>query len=284
MAQIGYEKFVLYNNSTGFAEQFNAVLFGYSETSYHIMGARFMAFDEEGKIDYDLWESNANWNVIRPSSIKTINDAEEIAKNDINYDDAYCHSLNNAPNETRNILEEYLSLKNGLYIPRFNSSIHFNSPECGLTLVRYINGFATNESIKVDDEITKSAAQFTENDLKRLPDLSYAMDDIIRLFEAGEIMPPHIEDIAGAKLIGYGVFGWYSKTKNGVVGIVRVNWKYSDNKHDDAYFVIEYGSSVCREIDRDSLLSLLGDYESTYIYSGEYKNYGKSEFWIYAVH
>jgi hypothetical protein len=47
--------------------------------------------------------------------------------------------------------------------------------------------------------------------------------------------------------------------------------------------VIEYGSSVCREIDRDSLLSLLGDYESTYIYSGEYKNYGKSEFWIYAV-
>ncbi len=284
MAQIGYEKFVLYNKTTGFAEQFNAVLFGYSETSYHIMGARFMAFDEEGNIDYNLWESDENWNVTKPSSIKTINDAEKAAKNDTDYVDAYCHSINNAPDKTKKLLEEYLSLEKGLYVPRFNSSIHFNSPECSLTLVRYVNGFATNESIRVDDEITRTAAQFTENDLKYLPDLASAMDDIISMFEAGEIMPPHIEDVDGAELIGYGVFGWYAKTENGVVGIVRVNWKYSDNKHDDAYYVIEYGNSVCREIDRDSLLSLLGEYESTYIYSGEYKNYGKLEFWIYTVH
>ena len=44
---------------------------------------------------------------------------------------------------------------------------------------------------------------------------------------------------------------------------------------DDAYYIIEYGSDVCKPIERDALLEKIGEYEKTYIYRGKYDGNGK---------
>ena len=69
------------------------------------------------------------------------------------------------------------------------------------------------------------------------------------------------------------VFGWYAKTENHVIGIVRVTWCFYTETYQnyyDAYYIIEYGSDECKAIDRDTLLELLGDHESTYVYMAEF--------------
>lgn len=98
-------------------------------------------------------------------------------------------------------------------------------------------------------------------------------------FENGEITPPHIRDHGELENTVNGIFGWYAKTDRGVIGIVRVTWCYVSDKYDlhfdDAYYIIEQGSDLCRAVDRDDLLEILGDFEKTYIYTGEYNEYGK---------
>ena len=67
--------------------------------------------------------------------------------------------------------------------------------------------------------------------------------------------------------------------------MVRVSWYYydADSSHyydhryfDDAYYIIEYGSDECVPIDKDALSDRIGaDYEKSYIFAGEYDEYGK---------
>ena len=77
----------------------------------------------------------------------------------------------------------------------------------------------------------------------------------------------------------HGIFGWYAKTEEGIIGIIRVTWCYRSNYYDlyydDAYYIIEYGSNEYKPIDRDSLLKKFGKYESTFIYTGAYDALGK---------
>ena len=76
-----------------------------------------------------------------------------------------------------------------------------------------------------------------------------------------------------------GVLGWYAKTDRGVIGVVRVTWCFATEKYklyyDDAYYIIEYGDTVCKQIERDDLLNRLGKCETTNIFTGEYNEYGK---------
>jgi hypothetical protein len=113
--------------------------------------------------------------------------------------------------------------------------------------------------------------------MANLPDLTSAFEAVAMALENGTVTPPHIE-MQEARSITTGVFGWYAKTEKGVIGVVRVNWcfdMYSKQFYDDAYYIIEYGSGVCKAIDRDDLLELFGEYETTYVYSGEYYEFGK---------
>ena len=111
--------------------------------------------------------------------------------------------------------------------------------------------------------------------MENLPDLSSALTAVAKAYDAGEITPPHIRNHTKKKLSGYGIFGWYVKTKDGVIGVVRVTWSYYKGYSDDAYFIIESGSDECRPIDRDALLRRIGSYETTYIYDGKYNQNGK---------
>ena len=124
------------------------------------------------------------------------------------------------------------------------------------------------------------------NDLAKLPDLAYALDEITHRFHEGNFAPPHLPGFENKSADSYGILAWYAKTKDGVIGIVRVSWRYGngsnaiiDSFFDDKYFIIEYGSQEIHAIDRDDLLLKVTDVP-VYIYHGDYGPKGKIlSFW-----
>lgn len=295
MAQYGYEYSVLYNKTQNRAEQLDLVLFGYQYR--HMMGERLSAFDASGNFDERLWNANEEWidstNPTRAAA--TIAQAEAAIQNRYQHNDAYVHLLKDISGEAENVLTQIKSFKNGLFVPDssgilYRSGIYFPT-------VRYINGFATNEAVQIWEKIYADAeeyayrftkARFDENDMQALPDLASAFDSVKRALEDGSVTPPHFNSQQDLTHTANGIFAWYAKTKNGVIGIIRVTWwfrtensKGSNNYYDDAYYIVQYNSNKCKPIDRDSLLKRLGDYETTYIYTGEYNEFGKSDWRLF---
>lgn len=298
MAQFGYEYSVMYNQTQGKAEQLSLVLFGYRSYGYHLMGSNFTAFDSDGNFDERLWNSNEAWieGTERATIVDNIEQAEKIHKEENEYSSGnnhYVHLLKDISGEAADILEQIKSFENGMFIPTFGLKLGL-SPEVQFHAIKYINGFATNEKVSVwckewtgDDQDTYAytKARFNEEDMSRLPDLSSAFESVKGALDSGSVTPPHFNNQEKLRNTTSGVFGWYAKTENGVIGIVRVTWcfyteKYQDY-YDDAYYIIEYGSDECKAIDRGALLELLGDYEATYIYTGEYNEYGKDFIRVY---
>lgn len=115
--------------------------------------------------------------------------------------------------------------------------------------------------------------------MSRLPDLTSAFESVKSAVIDGSVTPPNYKAQEPILYTSSGIFGWYAKTEKGVIGIVRVTWSFLmegyDYYYDDAYYVIEYGSEKCKPVSRDSLLEILGDHETNYIYKGEYDKYGK---------
>ena len=298
MGQYGYENSVLYNKTQSCAERLDIVLLGYLNTYFYCMGENFMAFDSNGNFDGRLWGANEYWasSTGWPSNIMgqpnkylngyTIAQAEQ----DFYSDDGYrsVSVLDSVSSEAKEALEYIQSFENGLYIQRGDGFKTSHYPSVQLNFRRYMGGFATNESGMIyADSVNWSKARFTKEDEEKLPDLPSAYATIKDSFESGKILPPHIQNHGEMENTVNGIFGWYAKTEGGVIGVVRVTWCYVSNEYDlcfdDAYYIIEYGSNECKAIDRDVLLELLGDYETTYIYTGEYNEYGKYSDIIYPV-
>ena len=194
--------------------------------------------------------------------------------------DRYVHTLEHLNYPTNGILEELKALEHGVFVPITNN-IYFGKADASLICRRYINGFATNETIRLEEENTviRSKAQFSEDDMNVLPDLSSAFSTIKHSFENSEIHPPHIRDYENMENTLNGIIGWYAKTDDGIIGIIRVSWCYVSEEfdlyYDDAYYIIEYGSDVCTFMDRDELLEKHGEYENLYVYTGDYDDLGK---------
>ena len=278
MAQITYEYGVMYNKTQGTAEQLNLVIFGYHVYKYDELGEQMLAYNDIGVFDQRLWNSNDLWKRVTENAhgISTLSAAELYLRNDERHRDRYVHLLKDVSQESADMIAYARSFDNGFYIPTFSSTKLSLSPEVQLPTVRYINGFATNEYIRIEaDSYEWTKARFEEQDMENLPDLSSAITAVASAYEAGEVTPPHIRNHTQKKLSGYGIFGWYAKTKDGVIGVVRVTWSYYKGYSDDAYFIIESGSDECRPIDRDALLRRIGSYETTYIYDGKYNQNGK---------
>ena len=289
MGQASYEYAVLYNKTKGGPEQIHLAMFSYS--AYGIgMGETFIAFDENGNFDRGLWESNDKWreftkNDVSPGSL------DEVAESESSRSNAYRgpNLLKHLSGEAVEALEYIKSFENGIFVPGISYHLHSASPEVQFTATRYIDGFASNERlfIRQDTRIQGdtgsyefSKAHFSEDDLNALPDLRTAITTVADAYNKGRIDPPHIKNYTSLSLSSYGIFGWYAKTDDGVIGIVRVSFCYSGKgadglRLDDAYYIIEYGSNTCKPIDRDALLERLGECESTYIYKGEYNEKGK---------
>ncbi len=290
MGQYGYEKSVLYNKTQRCAECLDIVLLGYLNTYFDYMGKNFMAFDSDGNFDGRLWGSNEYWasstgwpnNMMgQPNQYLngyTIAQAEQ----DFFSNDGYrsVSILDKVSGEAKEALEYIQSFENGLYIQRGDGFKTSHYPNVALNFCRYIGGFATNESGTIHlDSYVHSKAKFTKQDEANLPDLSSAYTTIKDSFENGKILPPHIQNYAEMENTVNGVFGWYAKTEEGVIGVVRVTWCYVSNQYDlyfdDAYYIIEYGSNECKAIARDALIEKLGEYETTYVFNGEYDEHGK---------
>ena len=283
MAQFTYDYSVLYNKTQGKAEQMSLVIFGGNTIAYQLIGPTFMAFDQEGKFDERLWNATEDWkkwtNHVRPES--TLNEAEENAT----FDSKLCvRLLKNITGEAQQTLTQLKTFDHGLYIQDLSGTLLYGWDEVRFLVRRYINGFVTNEHISIrgekdTDSVTRSKARFNEQDLATLPDLTSAFSSLVDALENHSILPPNFSAEIEVKMKTTGLFGWYAKTEDGVIGILRVTWSiFSRDReyyYDDAYFVVEYGSQECRQINRDDLLELLGEYEATYIYTGEYYEYGK---------
>lgn len=290
MAQFSYEQTVMYNKTQGKAEQLNLVVFGYRVYGYTLMGENFMAFDANGRFDERLWTSNAAWIAAtdRAFRVDTITQAERNIQDDEWRQDLCVHLLKDISGEAEKVLNQIKIFDNGVYVPRFTTNILGYSPEVQFHATKYIHGFATNEKVSVwckewtggdQDTYAYTKARFSEEDMNRLPDLLSAFESVKEALNRGSVTPPHFNTQEKLRNTTSGVFGWYAKTENGVIGIVRVTWCFYTEKYrdyyDDAYYIIEYGSNECKAIDRYALLELLGEYEATYIYTGEYNEYGK---------
>ena len=286
MAQFAYEYSVLFNKTQGKAEQLTLVLFGYGVYGYDSMGEKFMAFNNDGTFDETLWKSNSLWtsqteHAQVPEDIIT---AENRARQDINGADLYVHLLKDIAGKAAEKLSEIKSFDNGVFVPNISPMVLSFSPEVQFHAVRYINGFATNEKISIwckewdggeDDTFAETKAHFTEDDMNNLPDLTSAITAVAREFDKGNITPPHIAKAGELDLLTHGIFGWYAKTNDGVVGVVRVTWQYRSGEMDDSYYIVDKNSDGVMSIDRDDLLEKLCEYEATYIFDGSYDKNGK---------
>jgi len=287
MGQYGYDHSVLYNKTQNCAEQLDEVLFGYVNTYFQYMGSSFMAFDSDGNFDGRLWSANKYWSGATGWSKDSTDNMNGYTIAQAQAEQAYpsvsnryVHVLDGVTGEAAAALEYIKSFENGLFIPRGHGDKLSNSPEVQLSVRRYIDGFTTNESGMIyADSVIWSNARFSKDDVHSLPDLSSAYAAVISAFEAGNIHPPHILKYSEMKNTDHGIFGWYAKTEEGIIGIIRVTWCYRSNYYDlyydDAYYIIEYGSNEYKPIDRDSLLKKFGEYESTFIYTGAYDALGK---------
>lgn len=289
MGQASYEYAVLYNKTKGEPEQIHLAMFSYS--AYGIgMGEQFIAFDENGNFDRGLWESNDAWRKYS-DNYESPGTLDEVAESESSRSNAYRgpNLLKHLSGEAVEALEYIKSFENGIFVPGISYHLHSASPEVQFIATRYIDGFASNERLfiiqdtNIQGDIGRhefSKAHFSEDDLNALPDLRNAITTVADAYNKGRIDPPHIKNYNSLRLSSYGIFGWYAKTDDGVIGIVRVSWSYSGKlgdglRLDDAYYIIEYGSKTCKPIDRDALLERLGECESTYIYTGEYNERGK---------
>jgi hypothetical protein len=283
MAQFTYDYSVLYNKTQGKAEQMSLVIFGWSSIGYQLIGPNFMAFDQEGKFDGRLWSATEDWekctNHGRPEN--TLNEAEENATRD----SKLCvRLLKDITGDAEQALTRLKTFDYGMYIQDLSSTLLYGWDEVRFLARRYVNGFVTNEHISIrgdkdTDSVAYSEARFNEQDLATLPDLTSALSSLVDALENHSILPPNFNVHVEVQNKTTGLFGWYAKTENGVIGVLRVTWSIFTKDHkyyyDDAYFIVEFGSSECRQISRDDLLELLGEYEKDYIYTGEYYEYGK---------
>ncbi len=303
MAQFTYEYSVIYNKTQTKAEQLNLVIFGYFP---NFTAEKFKAFDSEGKFDERLWKATEAWTkrTQYASVVETITEEEENARDNPWGASRYVHLLKDVSTDAATVLSQIKAFKNGLYVQEFTYNLQNRKPEVQFQARRYINGFATNEMISIygeqgTEQVTFTKARFDEQDMASLPDLTSAFYSIIDALENGALSPPNIQATILPPTIppstpvppniqptitlrndpASSVFAWYAKTEDGVIGVVRVSWRLNTQHYetyfDDAYFIVEYGSLECQQISRDDLLELLGEYETTYIYTGEYYEYGK---------
>lgn len=288
MAQFSYEHSVLYNQTQGAAEQLNLVIFGYRVHGYTALGENITAFDVNGNFDERLWKANTAWisATERSPIMDTLVQAEKAIQENEWEQDLYVHLLKDISGKAETVLEDIKTFDNGIFVPQFSTNVLYFSPEVQFHATKYINGFATNEQVSVwckewaggdQDTYAYTKARFGEDDMNRLPDLALAFESVKGALN--DMKAPHFDNREELRNTTSGIFGWYAKTETGVIGIIRVTWCFYTEKqqfyYDDAYYIIEYGANECNPISRDALLELLGEYEATYIYTGEYNEYGK---------
>lgn len=302
LAQYGYENTVLYNASRGTAEICDYVLFGaYMFSPTPSLSHLFIAACSDGEFDESLWSVTAEWEKYTQYFRARLDAPDDYTMAGRGWTQEQvetavirqCNEDNPWGEETVDLLSSLqtdaaqtaiayvTSFKNGIFAPQITGSTLSIRPEVAMTYRRYLNGYPTNETVRLHGEkVYTSDAKFTESDAQTLPDLASALYAVNQAFEKGEITPPHILDWKNRELLEYAIFGWYAKTSTGVYGIIRIDWRYKGDHFygslDDKYYIIEAGVDEVQSISQDDLLKIL-DQGNDFVYTSEYDENGKKD-------
>ena len=186
-------------------------------------------------------------------------------------------------------LEYVRPFENGIFIPSVNTDVVYYNPQ-ELLFRRYVNGYPTNEAIRIRQVIVPSnpatpttferitqvnvkeyGQKFTEEDIQNLPDLTAALEKVSQDFDAKLITPGHIIGWEEMKYISHSIFAWYDKTDDGVYGVIRVSWCYHGRIYDgsredgrfvvcrdDQYFLVQPDTNALRPIEHEELTQMGG--------------------------
>lgn len=298
--QYSYDYSVMYNTTKDCSVTLDMVLFGNHGWGVQTSSGTYntIAFDENGNFDSRLYESTESFSratgwhneEMRESIRKEIGTLTDTENRFRTYplegieNDFFVRTFSDWSEESQKALEYVKISKNGLFVPEVkNYTREYIFEDESVVFRRYFDGIATNETITIyPDKVEYTTASFDEAELSSKPPVRSAFTKICEDFEADKITPPHIEDYENLKNTVKGIFPWYAKTEEGVVGIIQVSWCYIGDYRsklgllfDDAYFIVTTKSETYAQIGRDELLEMFGDLETTYIYTGEYDNLGK---------
>ncbi len=296
MSQFGFEDYVLKNVTDNVIETLPLTVFDASGEVY----GNILPFTD-GVFDESLWQ-NENWLFgyqflkyyldnpdYRSSSMAVKRGCDEQytgdrIKEEIDkikeyrgekYEEPLVRSLEFASEDINNVLAYVKPFENGVF------SHTYNYPY--ITYKRFINGCETGEYIRINiREETVDAysdVKYELSDLSGVENISAQIEILAEQYKETHPLPPHISDTEDKKLGSLFLYGWYTKTADGVYGIVKNVWKYYGNVYADGYeYLAEYydesfiiydtSAGTARAVTREELISIIG--ESRHIYSGEY--------------
>ena len=286
MGQYCYEHSVLYNRTRQCAEVIDGVVFGRSN-EWLSLDKNVMAFDWLGRLDVRLWSSTEAWSKSTgvpykhsPDEFKgiTLKQTEEAVRERADKREFNVRRLASVSGEAVEKLAYIKDLDNGVYVTKGDGWKLYGKNEVELRYRRYINGFATSESgVIYSDRYVQDSVQFTKEDESRLPDLRSSFKIITTECDQEIIVPPHIKNYNDYRLTRHGSFAWYAKTRDGIIGVVRVMWCYKGEGrlyYDDAYFVVRYGEKDYTRVEQDELLAMTEGYGTDFIYRCDYDDCG----------
>lgn len=250
----GYEGSVLYNATAGAPERMPLMLFGsvYQNSVFGYKSGLSATLEE---LEADVI-NNKHFELTNVPSVPSMADIT-------------------SP-EAKDALAYVQNTDNGLFIPTASNLVLYYNPKIQYQARRYIYGYPTTETVRIwIDKAEYSESKFTKEDLAELVDLEPAITAVKEAFGDGNIHPPHIADAQSVELKEHFIFGWYCKGKDGVYGIIRLTFRYVGG-YDDAYFIVTGDSKEPQQINRNSLLELVGTADD-YIYLGDYNSEGMTQ-------
>ena len=296
--QIAFDKYVLYNESTGEAEQLTLPLFGeYFEDKNEIIfrGWKYIPY-RYGKPDLSLWETNDAWNnntkyyrQYVSEEFGTLNDAIKEIKKNLAWDEDEFTVLtfdNYIGKNAKKVLDYVSYLRNGIFVQPLYYNL-LGADSVSIRFTRYIKGYPTDEIYKCYIYIKKNPGSaeeyvifasnvYSKEDTDRLPDLAVHFDTVLQQLKEGEISPPHLDENAEVDSMKYGLIAWYAKSGNNVYGVLSARFLteiHSQGHFIDEKYYIVYENGEISEISRDDLLELIPGCPN--VYRGEYVKNGR---------
>lgn len=265
MEQVGINNIILKNADQNTMESFLTLFEPYYKSSTRLAVVAFT----NGVMDASLWNLDG-WEL--PSYRKDdILSSEGYAK--------YPAKIGSTVEETKDAIGALISQKQGLsslkvrtqdilpedpvfdYVAPFQNGV-FTYTYYSRTSIRYtrlINGFESSECICVTDNgVTYEGEAFTEEDLSKMPDLSFLLERL----DLETLTPPHMESIQGLTRSHLGAKGQYVKMNGQIYGIVKVNWEFNNWEdriaYYDALFYLVHTDGSYHQATRSEMESIIG--------------------------
>lgn len=133
-------------------------------------------------------------------------------------------------------------------------------------LLRYLPDAMLNESQ------TYSEVRYTEEDMKRMENISAHLSEKAAEYAEQLPIPPHT-DPEGKKLLCLNLYAWYVKADGKLYGVIKTAWRYSEKDnwyiqyYDDSYILYDMAASGAAVMSRDDLVEIVGKRN---VYMGEY--------------